>query len=117
MDLNLNKFRLDLLECIKNHPELDKTSYGLHAVVPALPDIPAGVIYILKNRANNINLNNQNRLHPFYMVYVANNGDIICDHLSPKQLLDKIRLLCKDKRNPLQNCIDNLIKSQPTVVI
>ncbi|KDN12325.1 hypothetical protein BGI40_02995 [Snodgrassella communis] len=117
MDLGLNEFRLDLLECIKNHPELDKTPYGLHAVVPALPDIPAGVIYILKNRADNINLNNQNRLHPFYMVYVANNGDIICAHLSPKQLLDKIRLLCKSKRNPLQNCIDNSIKSQPTVVI
>jgi superfamily II DNA or RNA helicase len=101
MDLGLNEFRLDLLEYIKNHPELDKTPYGLHAVVPALPDMPAGVIYILKNRANSININNQNRLHPFYMVYVANNGEIICDHLSPKQLLDKIRLLCKGKTEPI----------------
>lgn len=56
MDLGLNEFRLDLLEYIKNHPELDKTPYGLHAVVPASPDIPAGVIYILKNRANSINI-------------------------------------------------------------
>nr|WP_218059318.1 DEAD/DEAH box helicase [Gilliamella apicola] len=101
MDLGLNEFRLDLLEYIKNHPELDKTPYGLHAVVPALPDMPAGVIYILKNRANSININNQNRLHPFYMVYVANNGEVICDHLSPKQLLDKIRLLCKGKIEPI----------------
>ncbi|KDN11153.1 helicase-related protein [Gilliamella sp. Imp1-1] len=101
MDLGLNEFRLDLLEYIKNHPELDKTPYGLHAVVPASPDMPAGVIYILKNRANSININNQNRLHPFYMVYVANNGEVICDHLSPKQLLDKIRLLCKGKTEPI----------------
>ncbi|MFQ0994208.1 helicase-related protein [Gilliamella sp. BG2] len=101
MDLGLNEFRLDLLEYIKNHPELDKTPYGLHAVVPASPDIPAGVIYILKNRANSININNQNRLHPFYMVYVANNSEVICDHLSPKQLLDKIRLLCKGKTEPI----------------
>ncbi|WP_202984270.1 DEAD/DEAH box helicase [Snodgrassella sp. ESL0253] len=101
LDLGLNEFRLDLLEYIKNHPELDKTPYGLHAVLPASPDIPAGVIYILKNRANSININNQNRLHPFYMVYVANNGEVICDHLSPKQLLDKIRLLCKGKTEPI----------------
>lgn len=101
MDLGLNEFRLDLLEYIKNHPDLDKTPYGLHAVVPSTPDIPTGVIYILKNRANSININNQNRLHPFYMVYVSNNGEIICDHLSPKKMLDKIRHLCKGKTEPI----------------
>lgn len=101
MDLGLNEFRLDLLEYIKNHPELDKTPYGLHSVAPASEDAPEGVIYVLKNRYNSVNIDNQNRLHPFYMVYISNDGEVICDHLSPKQMLDKMRLICKGKTQPI----------------
>jgi len=97
MDLGLNEFRLDLLEYINAHPDLDKTPYGLHSVAPASEDTPSGVIYVLKNRFNSVNRDNQNRLHPFYMVYIADDGEVICDHLSPKQMLDKMRFLCKGK--------------------
>lgn len=100
MDLGLNEFRLDLLAYIKNHADLDKTPFGLHTVVPASEEMPAGVIYVLKNRSNSVNIDNQNRLHPFYMVYVSQDGDIVCDHLSPKDMLDKMRYLCKGKSEP-----------------
>lgn len=95
MDLGLNEFRLDLLDYIKHHDDIDKTPYGLHAVAKAADDTPAGAIYVLKNRSNSINKDNQNRLHPFYMVYISDDGDVICDHLSPKQMLDTMRYLCK----------------------
>ena len=101
MDLGLNEFRLDLLDYIKRHPDIDKTPFGLHSVVPASEDTPAGVIYVLKNRSNSVNIDNQNRLHPFYMVYIGNDGEVICDHLSPKQMLDKMRFLCKGKTEPI----------------
>ncbi len=101
MDLGLNEFRLDLLEYIKHHDDLDKTPFGLHAVVPANEEMPAGVIYVLKNRSDSVNINNQNRLHPFYMVYVSNEGEVVCDHLSPKALLDKMRYLCKGKKEAI----------------
>ena len=101
MDLGLNEFRLDLLEYIKHHPDIDKTPYGLHSVTAATPDMPAGVIYVLKNRTNSVNIDNQNRLHPFYMVYISNDGDVVCDHLSPKEMLDKVRFLCKGKTEPI----------------
>jgi len=101
MDLGLNEFRLDLLEYTGNHPDLDKTPYGLHSVAPASEDTPSGVIYVLKNRSNSVNIDNQNRLHPFYMVYISDDGDVICDHLSPKQMLDKMRFLCKGKMEAL----------------
>ena len=101
MDLGLNEFRLDLLEYTKNHPDLDKTPFGLHAVAPATDDAPAGVIYVLKNRTNSVNIDNQNRLHPFYMVYIGADGEVICDHLSPKQMLDKMRYICKGKADPI----------------
>ena len=101
MDLGLNEFRLDLLEYIKYHPEIEKAPFGLDAIVPANDDAPAGVIYVLKNRSDSVNIDHQNRLHPFYMVYIGDNGDIVCDHLSPKEMLDKMRYLCKGKTEPI----------------
>ena len=97
MDLGLNEFRLDLLDYIKHHPDIDKSPFGLHAVAKSTDDTPAGAIYVLKNRSNSVNIDNQNRLHPFYMVYISNDGEVICDHLSPKEMLDKMRYLCKGK--------------------
>lgn len=101
MDLGLNEFRLDLLEYIKHHPDIEKTPFGLHSVAAASEDTPAGVIYILKNRSDSVNIDHQNRLHPFYMVYISDEGKVICNHLSPKQMLDKMRLLCKGKTEPI----------------
>lgn len=73
----------------------------MSAVAPAGEDTPAGVIYVLKNRSNSVNIDNQNRLHPFYMVYISDEGEVICDHLSPKNMLDKMRFLCKGKTEPI----------------
>lgn len=101
MDLGLNEFRLDLLDYIKDNPDLDKTPFGLHSVVLHDEENPKGVIFILKNRSNTVNINNQNRLHPFYMVYIDEIGNVICNHLSPKNMLDKMRYLCKGKKEPI----------------
>ena len=101
MDLGLNEFRLDLLEYIKENPELEKAPLGIHAVAPATEDCPPGVIYILKNRSDSVNINNRNRLHPFYMVYIDNDGEVICDHVSPKAMLDKMRLICRGRIEPI----------------
>ena len=101
MDLGLNEFRLDLLEFIKENPDLEKAPLGIHAVAPATEDCPPGVIYILKNRSDSVNINNRNRLHPFYMVYIDNDGEVICDHVSPKAMLDKMRLICRGRIEPI----------------
>ncbi|MDR0881008.1 MAG: DEAD/DEAH box helicase family protein [Candidatus Adiutrix sp.] len=101
MDLGLNEFRLDLLDYIKQSGDLDKTPFGLHALVPASADAPSGVIYVLKNINGSVNINNQNRLHPFYMVYIGSDDQIVCDHLSPKEMLDRMRYLCKGCSAPL----------------
>ena len=100
MDLGLNEFRLDLLSYIKDNPDIENSPFGLHAVVKADDDLKSGVIYILKNVSNEINIDNQNRLHPFYMVYITNDGDIICNHLQPKKLLDLMRKLGKNNSEP-----------------
>lgn len=101
MDLGLNEFRLDLLEYIKTHKDLEKKPKGLHAVVPQTEECPEGIIFVLRNVNNNVNINNQNRIHPFYMVYVGMDGEVICDYLNPKKLLDTVRLLCRGKSKPV----------------
>lgn len=102
MDLGLNEFRLDLLDYIKIHPDLEQKPKGLHAVVPSREDLPEGVIFVLKNINNSVNIDNQNRIHPFYMVYIGMDGEVICDYLNPKKLLDDIRLLCRGKKQPIK---------------
>ncbi len=102
MDLGLNEFRLDLLEYVKTHPDLEKKPKGLHAVVPATEDLPEGVIFVLRNINNSVNIDNQNRIHPFYMVYIGIDGEVICDYLNSKKMLDDIRLLCRGKNEPIK---------------
>ena len=100
MDLGLNEFRLDLLDYIKRNPDIERAPHGMEAVVRSKDDAPPGVVFVLRNIEESVNTNHQNRLHPFYMVYIANDGQIICDHLSPKDLLDKLRYLCRGKETP-----------------
>ena len=106
MDLGLNEFRLDLLEYIKTHDDLKKKPFGLHAVVPANDELPEGVIFVLKNRNNGVNIDNLNRIHPFYMVYIGVDGEIVCDYLNPKKLLDTMRLSCRGKSEPIKAVYD-----------
>lgn len=102
MDLGLNEFRLDLLEYLKTHPDMERKPCGLHAVVSATEELPEGVIFVLRNVNNSVNIDNQNRIHPFYMVYIGRDEDVICDYLNPKQLLDDVRLLCRGKSEPIK---------------
>lgn len=100
MDLGLNEFRLDLLANLKEYPNMDLTPFGMSAVVNASELVEPGVMYVLKNKNNGVNIDRSNLLHPFYMVYLSHTGTVICDHLSPKKLLDKMRYACKDKTEP-----------------
>lgn len=100
MDLGLNEFRLDLLDYMKTNPDIEHTPFGLHAVVNHTDNCPPGVIYVLKNRNNSVNIDRQNRLHPFYLVYISETGSVVINHLAPKELLDRLRRLCKGHSEP-----------------
>ena len=97
MDLGLNEFRMDLLAYMKTHGDIDHTPFGIHAVVKG--EKP-GVIFVLKNINRDINIHNQNRLHPFYLVYVGSGGEVITTHLQPKDTLDIMRHLARGKAAP-----------------
>jgi SNF2 family DNA or RNA helicase len=102
-DLGLNDFRMDLLNYVKANDDLSSVPNGMHAVVDADSErgLPPGVIFTLRNRNQSVNINQQNRLHPFYLVYVANNGHVVSSHTEVKKLLDLARTACKGKDQPV----------------
>ena len=102
-DLGLNDFRMDLLNYVKEHGELAHTPNGMHAVVPAQPEagLMPGVIFTLRNRHNGVNVNDHNRLHPYYLVYISRQGEVIHDHSEVKRLLDLVRSACKGRSEPM----------------
>lgn len=104
-DLGLNDFRMDLLGYIKEHGDMSNIPNGMHAVVPAEQDkgLNPGVIFTLRNRNQNVNINQHNRLHPYYMVYISKDGEIIADHSEIKKLLDLVRTTCKGKNKPIDD--------------
>ena len=100
MDLGLNEFRMDLLDYMNSNHDVEHTPFGLHAVVRGNAQTPAGTIFVLKNRTTGVNIDHKNQLHPFYMVYIRDDGQVQVDHLHPKELLDKMRLICKQVSKP-----------------
>ena len=103
-DLGLNDFRMDLLNYVKANGELENVPRGMHAVVPAKPELglQPGVIFALRNIHDSVNTNQQNRLHPYYLVYIGRDGEIIADHTEAKRLLDLVRTSCKGEDAPIQ---------------
>jgi superfamily II DNA or RNA helicase len=103
-DLGLNDFRMDLLNYIKANGDLGHFPHGLHAIIPANKEIgfTPGVIFTLRNRNSGVNINQHNRLHPYYLIYISDNGQVIADHTQVKSLLDLVRTSCKGVATPLQ---------------
>lgn len=100
-DLGLNEFRVDLSNYIKTYGPLKNIPEGLHAITQATGSIHKGVIFVLKNVNSQVNIDKMNRLHPFYLVYAQENGEILYSHIESKKVLDIIRLLSKGIKEPL----------------
>ena len=102
-DLGLNDFRMDLLNYVKENGTLESAPSGMHAVVPADPEhgLMPGAIFTLRNRNQGVNVSQHNRLHPYYLVYVGSNGEVIVTHTEVKRLLDIVRTTCKGRDLPI----------------
>ncbi len=103
-DLGLNDFRMDLLNYIKANGDLGNAPNGMHTVVPAQQELGLlpGVIFTLRNRKHGASLNQQNRLHPYYLIYISLEGRIISDQTEAKRLLDLARRACKGHSQPIR---------------
>jgi len=100
-DLGLNDFRVDLSNYIKTYGKLSNIPEGLHAVVQSTELLKSGVVFVLKNVNESININKLNRLHPYYLVYMLSDGKLLLNHIESKKILDAIRMLSKGHDQPM----------------
>jgi len=102
-DLGLNEFRMDLLNYVKEQGEPRNVPNGMHAVVPSNEalGLKSGVIFTLRNINNSVNIDLKNRLHPYYLVYISDSGEVIANHAEVKRLLDLVRTSCKGIAEPV----------------
>lgn len=107
-DLGLNDFRMDLVNFMKNNPNMEKIPHGVHTVCHSNSNlaIEPGVIYVLRNINSEVNIDSTNQLHPFYLVYISEKGTVLSDHLNVKNTLDILRSICKGFRDPIPEAFE-----------
>lgn len=103
-DLGLNEFRMDVAGYIKSHGEPKRAPRGMHAVIAEdlAKGVEKGVIYVLENKNPDIDTYRQNRLHPYYIIYIKEDGEVLYTHLEVKAVLDLLRASCKNQGEPIQ---------------
>ncbi|MBP7652165.1 DEAD/DEAH box helicase family protein [Candidatus Dependentiae bacterium] len=104
-DLGLNDFRMDLVNYIKQNGSLANVANGMHTVCKKdiKRGVNEGVVFVLKNINNEVNIDKTNQLHPFYLVYITADGKIASNHLNVKNTLDILRSLCKGNNEAIKD--------------
>ncbi|WMJ21228.1 helicase-related protein [Geobacillus kaustophilus] len=104
-DFTLDDFRMDLLNFMKEHKEeLERAPFGLFSITAnqnekLKDEIQPGVIFCLKQTAPMASAHEQNALHPYYLVYVREDGTVLYNHVHVKKVLDLYRSLCSGKKD------------------
>ena len=108
-EFTLDDFRLELLKYIEsNKAALEDAPLGLYTCVPPHPDykvIGPGVIFCFRAAGHRsaepdgkpTPSESINPLHPYFLVYVLDDGNVRFGFAHPKQILDIYRLLCAGK--------------------
>ncbi len=111
-EFTLDDFRLDLLKYIEaNRAALEVAPFGLYTCVPPHPDymvIGPGVIFCFRQEGQIVGATDAksgpsesiNPLHPCFLVYVLDDGNVRFGFAHPKQILDIYRILCSGKGEP-----------------
>jgi SNF2 family DNA or RNA helicase len=95
-DMTLNDFRMDLSGFMKdNLPLLQKSPSGFYSVVTSTNyEFVSGTIFCIKDVNGKIQKDIHYALAPNYIVYVAEDGRIVFNHLQGKKSLDIMKKLC-----------------------
>ena len=111
-EFTLDDFRLELLKYIEaNKAALEDAPFGLYTCVPPHPDhkiIGPGVIFCFRQEgqrgggivAKPSPSESINPLHPYFLVYVLDVGNVRFGFSHPKQILDIYRVLCSGNAEP-----------------
>jgi len=115
-DLTFNDFKIDLMGYMQhNRKLLDEAPNGMYAITQIddnlRDEIKPGVIFALKQIKGYEQTKEQNALFPYYMVYVADDGEVKLSFLHAKKILDYYKKLCSGQNKVIKELVDefNLI--------
>lgn len=124
-DFNLDDFRVDLMNYLKaNEQQLREAPLGTYAVT-ASPDnehwqpcsgialsdaqkqvLRPGVVFCLKHLPDGKDMEKLNPLHPYFLVYLRDDGEVRFHHSNAKQILELYRVLCLDRNKSVDALYD-----------
>ncbi|CEG26475.1 helicase-related protein [Bacillus sp. B-jedd] len=105
-DFTLDDFRMDLLAHMKKNGSVVKEApLGLFSLTSnrngkLKEEISPGVIFCLKQINHVPGQDGKNALHPYYLVYVKYDGNVLLSYGHVKKILDLYRSLCLGKQEP-----------------
>ncbi len=104
-DLGLNEFRMDLANFIRTKGKPHEVPYGLYAVTEKDLEkgVVPGVVFALKNTNEKVSAHTRNRLHPYYLIYLDMDGNVVLDYTQVKKILDVMRTVAKHQKSPIRN--------------
>jgi SNF2 family DNA or RNA helicase len=124
-DFTLDDFRIDLMNYLKaNEKELREAPLGLYAIAPSphheqwkhhtqlilTPDqrdiMRPGVIFCYRHLAEGKEYEQINPLHPYFLVYIRNDGTVRYRFTHVKQILEIYRLLALDRNSAIDSLCD-----------
>lgn len=110
-DLTLDEFIMALDQYMKVNPDvLESYPTGVHAItdipVKLEEELKPGVVYCLKQRKYSSNDIGKNSLHPYHLVYVLEDGNILYGHDNPKKILDSLKLLSVGQKDPIKKLVN-----------
>jgi len=91
--------------------ELEKAPFGISAVVPSEPALPTsekivpGVIFCLKQKSS-VSQRAPNRLHPYFLSYVGDDGTVRYLFHKSKEILTLFRNLASNRTEPLRDLVN-----------
>jgi hypothetical protein len=103
-DFTMDDFRMDLLNFMKKNKDvIEKAPLGLFSITTnknekLREEIKPGVIFCLKQLNNFTASSEQNALHPYYLIYVKEDGEVLYNHVHIKKILDIYRSLCNGQK-------------------
>ena len=103
-DFTMDDFRMDLLNFMKQNEDMVKNApLGLFSITTnknenIRDEIQTGVIFCLKQINNFTASNEKNALHPYYLLYMKENGEVLYNHVHVKKILDIYRSLCHGRQ-------------------
>jgi hypothetical protein len=98
-DLTMNDFKMDLADYMKiNEAALENAPLGMFAIAPKEKldaGFEPGIILTLKQaQFSKVESKEANALHPYYLVYISQTGEIRYSYLQGKYILDLFKKLC-----------------------